>query len=138
MHANNRTDKDNPGDYTIEPQNNFRCPYVGVGMRDENGNEKTSFSTSDQGFYDIGYDMVVNQAEIGCPYSRRHCSYGGSSSGEYEDLDCISNVDPSEVETDINAVYYNRETAKCYVHNSGNWEEVNEKSFTLKTISDKV
>ena len=127
MHANNRTNSSQSSDqYKISEDNNFRCRYFGIGMSDNNGDEITSGTPSDA-YYDIGYDMLVNQAELSCPYSRRQCSFGEN---EYEDLDCIGNDAPSSVTPlSLNAVYYNRSDAKCYIANgtaAGNWDELND------------
>ncbi len=135
MHANNRTNVSLSADkYKIEKDNNFRCAYHGVGMSDLNGSEIDDIgeyaielaSGSGGPFYDIGYDMLVNQSELSCPYSKRQCAF---EEGEYEDLDCIGNSAPTNVTpTSINAVYYNRAEAKCYIANAvdtqGAWDEV--------------
>lgn len=139
MHANNRTDLDSPSDYIIKEEENFRCRYFGVGMSDESGDEiETNPGSISEAFYDIGYDMLVNQSELSCPYSRRHCSFEGN---EYADLDCIGNIEPIPVAASSgvtpspgvtprsdNAVYYNRANAKCYVATGtslGDWAELN-------------
>ena len=132
MHANNRTNVNLSADkYKIEKDNNFRCAYHGVGMSDSSGDEidtigeyNTEFSNGL--FYDIGYDMLVNQSELSCPYSKRQCAF---EEGEYEDLDCIGNSAETNVTpTSEDAVYYNRAEAKCYIAKDvdvkGAWDEV--------------
>ena len=60
---------------------------------------------------------------------------------EYEDLDCIGNLDPTVADNNINqrsdnSIYYNRDTAKCYiaVEKDGAWEDVSSSSHHEKLL----
>ena len=96
-------------------------------MSDENGTPIVSLPGGDfEAYYDIGYDMVVNQSELSCSYSRRQCDFDDN---EYPDLDCIGNVSPHDSVTSQSdhAVFYDRSTAKCYAstgEGSKVWEEI--------------
>ena len=62
-----------PRCFRIEKENNFRCRYFGHSMSDESGVLIGSGIPTEDAYYDIGMDMLVNQSELSCPYSRRQC-----------------------------------------------------------------
>ena len=111
MHANERTDQENPEDFRIDKDNNFTCPYTSF------GNENTT--------YDIGKDYLVMQVEAGCPYTKNGCS-----GNNYDDGDCLGDVEPNNTIKPEKAgmVYYSRSSGICYRAKSVNihdWQQFN-------------
>lgn len=105
----------------VDPSRNFRCPYYGPG--------------NNLGYYDYGSDLLVDLAEIGCPYTLdtngTHCTNGSSG--------CIGigvpDVDVSLANSQDKDIYYDRSSGKCYINNGGGttWVEMDNATSPLFT-----
>tara|TARA_R110002072_G_scaffold64203_5_gene159715 strand:+ start:49017 stop:54398 length:5382 start_codon:yes stop_codon:yes gene_type:complete len=109
---------------TLDAGTNFmKCVYDGLG---DTGNAPGS------NHYDIGYDMVVDRFESGCPYTdnfNNTCGGGGASSCTCSTTDgsCVGLDDPTSagVTANENAIYYSRNEGKCYVRTAGaTWADI--------------
>ncbi len=95
---------------------NFRCEYYGPG------------SGRDNGYYDIGQDMIVDAFEAGCPYTSAHDSYGACGYNGCIGIGNPNSTEPFDADDKADGyVYYDRSSGKCYVYDSSlaanNWVE---------------
>ena len=107
----------------VDPSRNFRCPYYGPG--------------TNNGYYDYGSDLLVDLAEVGCPYtlnvSGGHCTNGSNG--------CIGigvpDVDVSLTSVQDKDIYYDRNAGKCYINNGGGttWVEMDSATSPLFTAA---
>ena len=120
MHANERDDLDDDSDYIIQADDHNVCKYHGLGEANH-----PSYDTGG-GYYDIGFDMLVDRFEAGCNYSVDKCNEAGND--DYDDL-CIGMGPPGNDEdwksgidsSEDGAIYYDRESADCYFRDGGDW-----------------
>ncbi len=75
-------------DSTIDPVNNFRCAFAGPG------------DTAASGYYDVGYDMLVDIAETGCPYT---------------DLG-LGDPNTAPLAGSNGDIYYDRSSGDCFIY----------------------
>jgi len=100
---------------TIDPQNNFRCLYLGPGS--------TDIGSTD--VYDIGTDMIVDRFEAGCNFDR-------SPACDTPTGDCVSNVNPAvsgsidatptvpdPVTAPLGTIFYDRSSGTCFRNTNG-------------------
>ncbi|HLE12784.1 MAG: hypothetical protein A2504_09470 [Bdellovibrionales bacterium RIFOXYD12_FULL_39_22] len=115
-------------------EKNYRCPFSGPGEY-KTALGATYESSTDQTYYDLGKDLLVDLVEIGCNYSyAADCSADG----------CVGAYDPTTagVIADNNGdVFYNRENGKCYVASgvaaaATTWTEVNSALAAATTIGN--
>lgn len=107
----------------VDPSRNFRCPYYGPG--------------NNSGYYDYGSDLIVDLAEVGCPYtlnnSGGHCTNGSNG--------CIGigvpDVDVTLSSVQDKDIYYDRNAGKCYIYNGGGttWVEMDSATSPLFTAA---
>ncbi len=100
---------------TIDPQNNFRCLYLGPGSTDTN-----AVGAGGLDVYDIGSDLIVDRFEAGCNFDR-------SPACDTQTGDCVSNTSPSGVVTaNTGTIFYDRSTGTCYrnTNNATGWTAV--------------
>jgi len=102
MHSENRDDLDPVEALTYKRQGalNFnRCHYHGPG----------DAIVAGEHVYDIGKDLIVDQVEAGCAYTK-------GCTGAATDGSCIGTAAPGVGVTAADGeVYYDRSTANCYV-----------------------
>lgn len=99
---------------TIEKNHHNRCRYTGPGSisidSDQDG--------VNEGYYDIGYDMLVDRFEAGCPYGLSPACNG------HEEGTCVGNGSPNDL--GVNAVngtyFYDRKVGICYQKEGGLWK----------------
>ena len=85
----------------IDATNNYRCSFEGPG---------DSGSTTEDNFYDIGGDMIVQRFESGCAYT---------DGCDTPDGECLGIDEPDGEVTGItNAIYYSRDTGRCHINTS--------------------
>lgn len=93
-----------------DPDQNFRCQYVGPGNINSGG----------VGYYDLAKNLHVDRFELGCNYSTSDCTsngcigYGSPLTTGCEGNTCVpataSVIDP--------VLYYDRSTGSCYYNTS--------------------
>lgn len=102
---------------TADRYNNYRCSYYGP-------------ADTSSAYYDQTSDLVVDRYEAGCNYDK---SNSGMCTENSNELGCIGEGDPEEAAngyTGIDgSVYYDRESAQCYLSAGGSW-------YTLEEIAD--
>lgn len=91
--------------HTIDPNNNYTCPYVGPGR---------SLNGLGQSVYDYGRDLLVDIQEAGCSYAEApKCSNNG----------CVGKTPPtSTLGVDEDDLYYDRSNGMCHVFRTGAWQ----------------
>lgn len=93
-----------------DPDQNFRCQYVGPGNINSGG----------VGYYDLSKNLHVDRFELGCNYSTTDCTsngcigYGSPSTTGCEGNTCI----PSTASVTTPVLYYDRSTGSCYYNTS--------------------
>ena len=86
---------------SIDATNNYRCPFEGPG---------DTGSPTENNYYDIGGDLLVQRFESGCAYT---------SDCNTADGECIGIDGPDgTVTAPNNAIYYSRRTGQCYINTS--------------------
>ena len=86
---------------SIDATNNYRCPFDGPG---DDG------SPTENNFYDMGGDLLVQRFESGCSYT---------SDCDTHDGECIGIDQPDgNVTASSNAIYYSRRTGQCHINTS--------------------
>ena len=109
MHMTTTSDEENlasPLRKWSDPDHNYRCPYQGPGES----------LIGSYYYYDIGYDMLVDIAEAGCPFSDAYTAPGCGANG------CVGIGNPNTLGVAPGydgAVYYDRSSGSCYVYDDG-------------------
>ena len=86
---------------SIDATNNYRCPFEGPG---------DTGSPTEDNFYDIGRDLIIQRFESGCAYS---------SGCDTPDGECLGIDQPDgNVNGFTNSIYYSRSNGQCYVNTS--------------------
>ncbi|MEI8346651.1 MAG: hypothetical protein WCG27_04235, partial [Pseudomonadota bacterium] len=91
--------------HLVDSSNYYRCAYVAPG----------GTLSAATGYYDIGQDLLVDQFEAGCNYSRSDNCQGTT------DHTCLGTKDPNDPASGVTGattglVYYNRSSGKCFIN----------------------
>ena len=86
---------------SIDATSNYRCPFEGPG---------DTASPTEDNFYDIGSDLLVQRFESGCSYTSNCDTFDG---------ECIGIEEPDgNVVAPSSAIYYSRRTGRCHINTS--------------------
>lgn len=101
----------------VDITNNYRCAYYGPG--------------SSGGYFDYGNDLMVDMAELGCPYTLNtntttHCTNGANGCigigkpNPYYDLStaAIASGDLTLSHVSDKDIYYDRNAGSCYIYDN--------------------
>jgi len=91
----------------VEIAKNYRCPYDGF--------------ASSSGYYDLGYDLMVDLQETSCNFSRSACT--SHSHGATVTTDCIDDAAPDgSMQAAQNSVFYStaNNASYCYLQTDAN------------------
>lgn len=93
----------------VDLTNSYRCLYNGL--------------ASTNGYYDLGHDMVVDNTEIGCNFSKAACT-SHSVGATTNVTDCIDDAAPDgSMQAAQYSIFYNKTVAglyQCYIQTSAN------------------
>lgn len=102
----------------VDTENSFRCAYAGPGETEVNPGDT---------YYDIGQDLLVDIAEVGCAFSTASNPTAVANCGANG---CIGVQDPNtntvtQNPVDSGLLYYNRSNGTCFRSSTGNvWVEI--------------
>ncbi len=111
----------------IDVDNNYRCPFNGLGSQLD----------GDVRYLDFSKHMIVDRFEVGCGYSVSVCSAhdpGDSTST----TDCVGDTAPTGLTAPLNSVFYQRGGRRCYINTDGGttWVDYNSASSSQRLLME--
>lgn len=114
-----------------DPRKKNRCAYSGIGAAPYNSGPGKPPLTFEIGYYDFGYNLLVDRHMLACNWTRNSCGPNGCIGPTFVDanLDSIpeGSAPPSNAIGNNNDIYFaiNSTTgSNCYIKNAGIWRDV--------------
>jgi hypothetical protein len=117
-----------------DPLNHQRCAYTGQGAVPYNANPGGSTLSLDAGYYDLGYNMLVNRWPLGCNWTPS--TNGGKCGASATNGDCYGTPTPvAGIGVDGN-VYWDMDGGLCYVKVGASWVQYANYLSSVTAVTD--
>ena len=108
-----------------DASNNFRCPYIGPGNTILDTVGVGTYDSSDETYYDLGHDLIVDRYEAGCPFSDAAEAAGNCGPYGCIGVDNPKNLPANEANPADGLTFYDRSSGKCFRAENNAWESYN-------------
>lgn len=114
-----------------DPRKKNRCVYSGIGATPYNSGPGKPPLSFEDGFYDFGYNMLVDRHMLACNWTRNSCGPNGCIGPTFLDanLDSVpeNSAPPSNAIGNNDDVYFainSNGGSNCYIKTGGAWQQV--------------